>query len=77
MLWSIDHILNSWVQEIKLTEESKVEKQETGVLESRSYCNNSGMRRHLNHRCVRKNGKRGMEKRNKKRKKKPLDQKSI
>lgn len=34
MLWSIDHILNSWVQEISLTEESEVEKQETGVLES-------------------------------------------
>lgn len=34
MLWSIDHILNSWVREIRLTEESKVEKQEAGVLES-------------------------------------------
>lgn len=33
MLWSIDHILNSQVQEISLTEESKMEKKETEILE--------------------------------------------
>lgn len=34
MQWSIDHILNNQVQKISLTEDSEMEKQEMGVLES-------------------------------------------
>lgn len=33
ILWSIDHILSSWVPRNILIEESKMEKQEMGVLE--------------------------------------------